>query len=167
MIGGRILLAAAAIFATGAAGGGPVAALAGRYSETQHLALVSGEEYRADDVAEIVPVDARHAYLRLALNFYNGHSCSLVGVAQVESDSLVYRGSADDRFADGEPCRLAVRRQGTALTWDDAGTCKAHCGARGSFLNGTLPWKSKRPIRYLERLKASTEYRDAIAEWRR
>ena len=39
----------------------PVAALAGRYSWHFQNALVTGEPYPSDDVAEIVPVDASHA----------------------------------------------------------------------------------------------------------
>jgi hypothetical protein len=145
----------------------PVTTLAGRYSRGFDNAMVSGERYRSEDIVEIVPVDRRHAYLRMELQFFNGHSCSLVGIAQRQGDALVYAGPPDDAFVHGKPCRLTVRRTGKALTWDDAGgTCRAHCGARGSLGDGDLPWASKRPIRYLARLKGSREYREAVAAWR-
>lgn len=157
-------LAGAAI---GAAAVGPVQALAGRYSSHDPNGDVSGAKYYTDDVAEIVPVDATHAYVRFELNFFNGHSCSLAGVAEQRGDTLVYQGLPDDTFGDDKrPCRLTIRHTGGKLGWDDDGTCKGHCGARGSFYRGELAWRSRRPITYLSRLKGSTEYRDALVEWR-
>lgn len=145
----------------------PITALAGRYGAHFQNGDISGATYGSDDVAEIVPVDPAHAYVRFELAFFNGHTCNLAGVAERQGDALVYRGLPDDTFGDdGRPCRLTIRHQGAKLTWTDNGTCKGHCGARGSFLNGDLPWASKRPIRYLARLRGSEEYRNALTEWR-
>ncbi len=150
--------------AVAAAPASPVTELAGRYSWHFRNGMVDGSSYWSDDVVEIVPVDASHAYVRFALEFHNGHSCSLDGVAQTAGEALVYHGLPDDTFGNGKPCRLTIRRQGAKLAYDDDGTCKAHCGARGS-LRGDLAWSSKRPITYMARLKASRQYRDALAEW--
>ncbi len=143
-----------------------VAALAGRYDHSFPDQLVSGESYTGTDVVEIVPVDATHAYVRFSLDFYNGHSCSLSGVAEAQGDALVYQEPADKALPGEPPCRLAIRRKGRKLTWDDAGSCKADCGARGSFSGGDLPWSSKRRITYLARLERSSDYRSALTEWR-
>ncbi len=162
---GRLIAAAVVLLLTGAtAASSPVAALAGRYSWHFQNALVSGESYPSDDVVEIVPVDATHAYVRFTLNFYNGHSCALAGIAAAEGSKLVYREPADR--ADDDRCTLSIRRDGAELRWDDRGSCKPYCGARGSFVTGDLPWSSRRAIRYLPRLKASSEYRNALIEWR-
>ncbi len=145
----------------------PVHDLAGRYSSRFRNALVTGEQFWSENIVEIVPVDAGHAYLRFSLQFYNGHSCSLAGVAAARGDGLVYQGPPDDTVLDMPTCRLTVRREGHVLAWDDDhGTCKAHCGARGTFLRDDLPWSSRRPISYLATLRRSPEYRDAVAEWR-
>ena len=138
-----------------------VGGLSGRYSQHSTEGQVNGPDYGVDDVAEVVPVDAGHAYVRLHLSFYNGHTCALAGVAQAEGDGLVYSGAAGDTFAGGAPCRLTLKRDGGTLVWNDDNTCKAHCGERGSFMHGSLPWSSKRPITYLARLKtpASTRRR--------
>lgn len=144
----------------------PVRTLAGRYSHHFLTGQVNGPDYWTDDVAEIVPIDAHDAYVRLELKFYNGHLCSIAGVAQAQSEALIYQGSPGDTFAGSSPCRLVVRRKGDALTWNDNNTCKAHCGERGSFMDGSLPWLSKRPITYLARLKSSREYNAALTEWR-
>ena len=127
---------------------------------------MDGPDYGVDDVAEIVPIDAGHAYVRLHLQFYNGHVCALSGVAEAQDGQLVYDGEAGDTFAGGRPCRLTLKREGGALVWNDDNTCKAHCGERGSFMGRSLPWSSKRSITYLTRLKSSREYQAALTEWR-
>lgn len=170
---GRPRLTAALMALVGVAAGAgtatavdPVQVLAGRYSWHFQNGDISGATYASDDVAEVVPVDATHAYVRFDLAFFNGHSCTLAGIAARQGDALVYRGLPDDSFGNGRPCRLTIRRVGAKLTWDDAGTCKGHCGERGSFSHGDMAWSSKRPIRYLAKLKGSKEYRDALIEWR-
>ena len=165
---GRVLLVVAAGVATlAAAPVDPVQGLAGRYSHHFKNGTVDGETYWSDDVVEVVPVDAGHAYVRFALDFYNGHSCSLEGVARAEGDALVYHEPAADQIGEGE-CLLRISRRGNQLVWDDAGgSCKDHCGARGSLTDGSLAWSSKRAITYLPRLKGSAAYRDALAAWRK
>lgn len=166
---GRATLIAIAGFAVGAgaAAGDPVRALAGRYGWHFRNGDIFGGTYDSEDVVEIVPVDATHAYVRFDLAFFNGHSCWLAGIATRRGDALVYQGLPDDTFGnETRPCRLAIRRIGAKLTWDDGGTCQGHCGARGSFSHGDVAWSSKRPIRYMARLKGSEEYRDALIEWR-
>ncbi|TCP34903.1 hypothetical protein [Sphingomonas sp. BK235] len=156
---------AAASMLVAAAAYDPVTALAGRYSQHFRNGLMDGTSYWSDDVVEVVPVDPTHAYLRIETNFFNGQSCSLAGVAVSERDALVYR--EPDHFHDGKRCVLTMRREGGRLRFDDGeNSCTQHCGVRGSLSRGELPWKSRRPITYLARLRSSEEYRDALAEWR-
>jgi hypothetical protein len=50
---------------------------------------------------------------------------------------------------------------------DGEGTCKAYCGARGTFSGfDFIPASSKRPITYTARLRASEEYQSAIEDWK-
>jgi hypothetical protein len=60
----------------------PAHALAGRYYRQFPDALVGGEKYTGEDVVEIVPVAAGAAYVRLHLDYYNGHTCALSGIAK-------------------------------------------------------------------------------------
>jgi hypothetical protein len=146
-----------------AAPGGPADELAGRYSRHFANGLVSGEKYASDDIAEVVPVGNGAAYVRVSLQFYNGHSCDISGVAEAAGGKLVYHEAAP--MVPGEtPCTLSLSHIGDALAIDDGdGSCSAYCGARGSLSGQTLPWTSRRTITYLARLKASTEYKDALA----
>jgi hypothetical protein len=149
--------------ATGASS--PVQTLAGRYSSHFQNGLVDGTSYWSDDVVEIVPVSDDAAYVRAELQFYNGHSCSIAGVAKAQGDALVYRAPVPPDPDDH--CVLSVRRKGASLLLDDGdNSCKSYCGARGSLGDQTLPWKSKRPITYMARLKNSSTSRDALTEWR-
>jgi len=162
----RALVVVAALCCCAATGASsPVTTLAGRYSSHFQNGLVDGSTYWSDDVVEIVPVSADAAYVRAELQFYNGHSCSIAGVAKAQGDALVYRAPVTPDPDDH--CVLTVRRKGTSLLIDDGdNSCKSYCGARGSLGDQTLPWRSKRPITYMARLKTSSTYRDALTEWR-
>jgi len=156
----------AAHMAGAAAAPSPVAALAGQYSDRFQNALVSGETYFSDDIVEIVPVDSRHAYVDFDLNFYNGHTCGLTGIAAAQDGALVYREPADKALSGHDRCVLTIRRKRGRLIWDDGGTCQAYCGERGTFSGGYMLWSSKMPVPDLARLRRSAEYRRALAEWR-
>ena len=154
------------LLSAGAAAPSPVTELAGRYSSHFKNGFVTGEKYESDDILEIVPVDATHAYFRFDLQFYNGHSCSLQGIAHAVGNTLAYREAPTG--VDEKRCTLTIARKGAKLGWDDGDdTCRAYCGARGSFSEGSLPWSSKRPITYMARLKGSSEYKSALAEWKK
>ena len=127
---------------------------------------MDGSRYWADDIVTIAPVDARHAYVQVELEFANGHQCALFGVATAEGKALVYHEPADGD-ASGN-CHLSITREGTKLRLDDDdGSCSTYCGARGTLTDISLPWKSRNRITDLPRLKTSSEYANAIAAWRK
>lgn len=76
---------------------------------------------------EIVTLAPDRVYLRLALQFDNGHSCSFRGVAHVAGDALAHR----SKGRSGEGCELSL---------------------------------SRRDIRYMDHLKASLQYKEALDE---
>ena len=139
-----ILLGLTAIAAAPAS---PLATLAGRYSKHFQNGFVDGSKYWSDDVVEIVPVDATHAYFRADLQFYNGHSCGISGIAKAVGNTLVYT-EKQPSYDGGPVCRLTISTKGKSLLLDDrSGSCKSYCGARGS-LSGFdfIPLSSTRPI---------------------
>ncbi len=142
-----------------------VDALAGRYGSHFRNGDVLGEKYWSDDVVEIVPVGPDAAYVRLELDFFNGHMCLISGIGRAEGERIVY----DDHgsMLPGEPpCVLSVSRRGRDLLIDDGGgSCQIYCGGRGSLSDETLPFSSRRSISYMKRLKASQEYTDALKNW--
>jgi len=144
----------------------PAQSLAGRYFSQFADGLVTGEKYTGEDIVEVVPVASGAAYVRVHLDYYNGHTCGIYGIATAKADALVYHDSKPN-FESAGGCVLTVRRAGKSLSVDDgAASCSSYCGARGTLSLVNLPYKSKRPVRYLARLKQSSEYRDALTEWR-
>ncbi|WP_159703906.1 hypothetical protein [Massilia sp. 9I] len=131
--------------------------------------MEADEPYQAEDVIEIVPVDREHVYFRIHLDFYNGHSCGLYGIAKQEGGRFVYRESAD--LSPAPPrcvLRLGVDKGQLSITdrgEDDVSSCSQYCGARGS-LDYTIGMDKRRPIRYMERLKASRQYQESVARMR-
>ena len=162
----RVLVLSPLLLAAAKTSADPAQALSGRYYRQFPNAFVSGEKYTGEHIVEIVPVAHGAAYFRIHLDYYNGHSCTIYGIARVEEDALVYRDPSPDH--EGGPCVLELKRSGNSLSIDDGqATChSSHCGMRGSFSNVSLPFSSKRPIGYMARLKASREYRWALDEWR-
>ena len=122
--------------------------------------------YQAEDVIEIVPYDADHVYVRVHLDFYNGHTCDIAGMGRYEHGAFVYH-DPERLLPDEPPCALKVGVEGGKLVLTDRNgpdgpsTCRAHCGVRGS-LDYAIGMDKRRTIRYLDRLKASREYRKAI-----
>ena len=128
------------------------------------------ESYQAENIIEIVPHDREHVYVRAHLEFFNGHSCGIYGMARFEDGMFVYR-DPEPPTAGDPPCVLKVGEEKGKLTLTDrpvadgGRTCAAYCGARGS-LDYEIGMDRRRPIRYLERLKASRQYTEAAAALR-
>jgi len=160
------VLAIIALAGVAAAPASPVTTLAGRYSKHFQNGFVDGSKYWSDDVVEIVPVDATHAYFRASLQFFNGHECDISGVAKAVGNTLVYAEKADQ--GNGKICRLTISASGRMLRLDDGdGSCHVYCGARGTLSDFRfIPLSSKRPIGYMTTLRNSDEYKAAIADWR-
>jgi hypothetical protein len=157
---GAVLAAGAAM----AAGASLPEALAGVYKSRFNNGLVTGEKYVSEDILEIVPTAPAAAYVRLHLEFYNGHECALSGIAHAEGPDLVYREPPASKAGD-RACVLHVSRNaGKVVLSDEEGSCQGYCGARGSLSNDSFPLSSRRPIRYMARLKASSEFKEALAE---
>jgi len=128
--------------------------------------------YQAEDVVEIVPYDADHVYVRAHLDFYNGHMCDIAGMGRYEHGAFVYHDPEPSPLPAYPQCALKVGVEGGKLTLTDRATpdapssCRAYCGVRGA-LEYTIGMDRRRPIRYLDRLKASREYRKAIDDLHR
>ena len=164
VIAGVALAAAAIAGAAAAAGLSLPQALAGEYSFRFESGLVSGENYRAENNLAIVPTGVGAAYVDATLEFFNGHQCSVSGIAHVEGRDLVYREPEASKIGDSA-CVLHVTRKGSKIVIsDEEGTCKAYCGARGSLSDDSFPFSSRQPVRHLKRLKASDGFKQALAE---
>lgn len=136
--------------------------LAGVYKHRFQNAMADGEKYVSEDIMEIVKIAPDRAYLRLALAFSNGHSCNFWGIAHISGETLVHR----SKGRSGDGCELSLRvKDGELTLGDENGRCGNYgCGARGSFNAASFPLTSRRDIRYMDRLKASSEFKEALDE---
>lgn len=138
------------------------ATIEGVYKRQFPNALVSGETYTSEDILEIVRLDQKRAYVRAHVEGGNGHSCSIWGVARVEGPALVYR--RPSIFPEGAICTFKVKRVRNRIELSDDYSCRDSCGARAVYEGVGFEASSRRPIRYMSRLKASRQYREALAE---
>jgi hypothetical protein len=135
--------------------------IAGMYGRYFQDGTVTGESYQGEDILEIVKLSPRQVYFRTHLDFYNGHVCSLFGVAAVEGNALVYRASTTP----GGTCVFKMVVAGGRITFADADhVCtRENCGERGNLDGTSFPLSARRPIRYMARLKSSWQYKSALA----
>ncbi|WP_353400713.1 hypothetical protein [Duganella hordei] len=126
------------------------------------------EPYQSEDIVEIVRYDDERIYFRAELQFYNGHTCSISGIAKYDQGHFVYR-DPQAPLPGEAPCTMSISTNAGQLSLTDringSASCHpGHCGARGSLSDYTIPTSAKRNIRYMDRLKASTEYKQAVDE---
>ena len=142
---------------------GPLDAVAGVYKHRFENGLVDGSSFISEDVLEVVKVSPSAAYVRAELNFYNGHECSVAAVFDLAGPDLVHH-DPEAVSPGAPPCTLKLHKVGGELQFDDGdGSCKSYCGARGSWGGEDFKLSARRPIRYLRKLLASSEYREAVA----
>jgi hypothetical protein len=143
------------------------AQLQGVYKSHFMNSLVSGEEYQSEDIVEIVPFEESNIYIRAHLEFFNGHECSIWGIAKYKDGMFVYHDPTPS-MDESPSCTLKVSVSGKKLMLSDIdnatgrSTCSMYCGARGSFSNYAIARSSKKNIRYLKRLMTSPQYLESI-----
>lgn len=149
-----------------------VDAVAGVYKKRFMNGDVSGDQYISENVLEIVKYDEKNAYIRSRLEFYNGHTCAIWGVARLDGRELLYSEWHDrDPWAkDKGPavCTLRIGIFGDRLIFsDDNGTCyHFHCGMREGFGESYFERSGRRKIRYMQRLLSSKEYSEAVEQFK-
>src|SRR5262245_37680537 len=129
--------------------------IAGVYKTQFQNGDVNGGKYQSEDILEVVPVDDHAAYVRIDLEFFNGHSGSIFGVATYGKSSLIYDNGekGDDR------CVLeyvwSSEKVMTKADYDKTPGCRAYHGARGTLDRVEFPVKRKQTIRYMQRDRKS------------
>jgi hypothetical protein len=138
----------------------------GVYKTRFSNSTVQGEKFESEDILEIASYAEDKVYFRLHLEFYNAHLCGLYGIATYEHGAFVFRDPSEDLES---ACVLTIRlgQDNVALEDADGGCRSYYCGARGAFSGESFPSKSRRPIGYMKRLKASHEYSEAVDNFKK
>jgi hypothetical protein len=144
-----------------------LAKVAGVYKEQFQNAFVNGEKYQSEDVLEVVPVGEHAAYVRMDLEFANGHSGRIYGVATYGKSSLIYdNGESGDKHCIVEyvwSADMVVTR----ADYEKTPGCSFYHGARGSLDDARFSVKKQRKIGYMQRLKDSREFKGAMEQYRK
>lgn len=142
--------------------------MAGVYKQAFANGMVSGEQYRSEDVVEIMRYAPDAIYFRIHLEFFNGHSCGIYGVAKYEQGEFIYKNNDD--LSKNKVCTLRIRRENQWLKITDvderaSSTCRFYCGMRGSLSDYQINMEKKRKIKYLPLILKSRQYRAAVEEF--
>lgn len=163
----RIFVFLAAIFPTAllaADNSVDIGKVEGAYRRSFRSGDTTGAKYRVTDTLEILGVEKDRVYFSVDLNFYNGHTCSLSGIAESEKGALVYRDNSDDP---DKPCKLRlIPAKGRIMFEDAEQQCRATCGARGGYNGAEFSMTSRRKLTGKERQQALSDYRSALEEQR-
>jgi hypothetical protein len=152
------LLLAAAPLAADARDASPIPALAGAYHEPGNW-------------MQIIPVDARHAYVHLY--FLHGAGLDLMSefeqVMTVKGAALTFRKPATDN---DDACSLTVRRTGARVTWTapEHAPCSAYANPHSPmiFTRGTMNVTSRRAASRTRRYPGEGYgYEMVVADWRK
>lgn len=139
-----------------------------RFKNTMAVARQADQTYESEDIVEVLPYDDKHLYLRAHLEFANGHTCDIAGMAGYEHGAFVYHDPTPPQPRE-RACALRLHVTDKKLvltdreTPDAEATCRAYCGARGD-LDYEIGRDARSEIRYVERLKKSKAYRQAVQD---
>jgi len=135
--------------------------LEGVYRKREQNGDSSGAKYMTADVLKIVQLEKGLAYVDIELHFFNGHECSLSGLAEMKG-VLVHRN--DERGAD-KPCELHITpARGRISLFDASGHCRSgSCGARGGY-DTEFSLARRQKMSAQERRKILADAKEKIAE---
>lgn len=139
----------------------------GVYKERFANQLVDGQGYESEDILEIVRVSENTVYFRTHLEFYNGHECNLWGLARFSRKGVLVYDDPEPPLDPEDPhCRLQFEVSADKITiLDPKQTCKSfNCGMRGAFDGEDFALSARRPIKYMQLLKNSEEYKEALEQ---
>ena len=144
-----------------------LARVAGVYKMQFQNGFVGGEKYQSEDILEVLPVDEHAAYVRMDIEFFNGHSGSIYGIATYGKNSLIY----DNGKPGDEACVVeyiwSAEKIVTKADYEKTPGCTYYHGARGSLDRVEFLVKKKQTIHYMQRLRDSQQFKDAMDEYRK
>jgi hypothetical protein len=136
--------------------------LEGVYKNRFQNSDIDGNKYQSENVFEFVHVSDVAAYIKVHLQFFNGHSCSISGIAE-------YKQSGELIFQDPDienSCALSISQNKEQIKFEDrGGNCHKFCGARGGLGGVVFNLNQKRKIRYMPTILKSNDYQTAISSY--
>jgi len=138
--------------------------LEGLYRYRFDNGLMDGTKYKSENRLTILKVTASSAYFNTHLEWANGHSCDLSGVADVDSSgALVYR----EPSLEGRVCVFTIKQDADRLVFDDKeGSCRLiSCGTRGMLSGVEFQFSSRAKVR-ADEIRKSPDFARALEEYK-
>jgi hypothetical protein len=135
--------------------------IAGVYKIKFNNGLISGEKYQSENILEIMPIDRHKVYIRMKLEFFNGHVGDIYGIATQKGNSLIYQNKTENCLVQWVWNKNNVTSHTDYTKYPG---CSYFHGQRGTLDNIVFPIKNRRDIRYLETIRNSQEYKSAVRE---
>lgn len=140
---------------------GLISEVAGAYKHTHTIKFVQlspndAESAAVDDLLEIVPYKDQGIYFQASLNFYNGHTCDISGIAKLQDGEFIMK---RDR------CEMSIDVTDTHIDLVDLNDeCRQmSCGARGSYDNEKgFARSTRKRIANTRPIKVSEQYSNAV-----
>ncbi|GLQ32399.1 hypothetical protein [Litoribrevibacter albus] len=145
------------------AGGGPTLdGLQGIYKYTFPNALMDNTQYTSENRFLLMQISPVTAYFETHLEWANGHSCDLSGIADVQQQALTYSTPS----IMGKTCSFNINLGKDRLTFsDDNGACRLiSCGARGLLDGIEFEYNSRNEISP-DAIKKTPEFIRALSEY--
>lgn len=124
---------------------------------------VAGDRYQSEDILEIVRVTDNVIYFKSSLDFFNGHTCHIYGIAKYTKDkSFTFNDNKDTSVDAG--CILKIIPNANGIKFETQYSCNEYCGTRGILNGTTFKAKERRKIRYMKLLTNSEDYKNSVAK---
>jgi hypothetical protein len=124
--------------------------------------LMNGTKYESENRLALLKLTPISAYFNTHLEWANGHSCDLSGVADLDTNgALVYRKpSIEDRI-----CIFSIKATSDGLVFgDEGGACRLiSCGARGRLAGVEFKFKERGKLP-ADEIRKSRDFERAVEE---
>src|SRR5271170_2010594 len=100
----------------------------------------------------------------------NGASCTINAIADYKEGTFVFRDKNasifnDDRSKEDQHCRVILHPNEKGVTVETQGICQDYCGAAMELDNAKFNFHDRTPLRDIESVKRSPDYREAVQEY--
>jgi hypothetical protein len=126
--------------------------------------LMNGKKYQSENRLDLLKLSAKTAYFNTHLEWANGHTCDLFGVADLDpAGALVYRTAS----IEGQTCIFKIKASPSGIVFDDEqGACRlVSCGNRGGYEGVEFKFKNRGKLN-AEEIRKSDDFTAAIEEYK-
>ena len=123
--------------------------------------------FEAENVLEVVSITDTTAYVRILTYFANYHKCDFTEVFEYKASGDLI--AVSQPYPGADLCVLKMQNSAGKIKFFEESpvpfACKSYCGVNGQLTATDFALNTKREIRYVQRLKNSSEYQEALRSY--